>query len=61
MDEPPWVIVYAICDECKLSAEVCVRESGAEDIIPEIAPAFCRHPPVIECPSLKAAFLAAIR
>jgi len=40
MDEPPWVIVYAICDECKLSAEVCVRDSGAENIIPEIAPFF---------------------
>ena len=22
MNEPPWVTVYAICDECKLSAEV---------------------------------------
>jgi hypothetical protein len=39
MDEP--VTVYAICDECKLSAEVCVRDSGAENIIPEIAPALC--------------------
>ena len=29
MNEPPWVTVYAICDECKLSAEVCVRDSGA--------------------------------
>jgi hypothetical protein len=60
MAEPQWVTVYAICDECKLSAEVRVRDGGAENIFPEIAPTFGRHPHrFIECPSLKAAFLAA--
>jgi hypothetical protein len=46
MAEPQWVTVYAICDECKLSAEVRVRDGGAENIFPEIAPTFGRHPPV---------------
>jgi hypothetical protein len=56
MAESQWVTIYAICDECKLSAEVRVRDGGAENIFPENTPIFGRHPPVYRVPKSQGSF-----
>jgi hypothetical protein len=46
------------CSDCGLQTKIIVKQSGPENIIPVRAPN-CRHPPVVQCPILKVAFMRA--